>query len=88
MRMGGQKNLGGYIKEISLIPENELLFICARKNFQPSHQKAIFELCDKFEIKWDVVHLTALQHQIAPLIDSNFQCLFLQWFTMRTSYLT
>jgi hypothetical protein len=54
-----------------LIPENELLFICTRKNFQPEHQKAIFELCDKFEIKWDVVHLTALQHQIAPLIYSN-----------------
>ena len=54
-----------------MIPENELLFICARKNFQSEHQKAVFELCDKFKIKWDVVHLTALQHQIAPLIYSN-----------------
>jgi hypothetical protein len=54
-----------------LIPENELLFICARKNFQSEHQKAVFELCDKFEMKWNVVHLTALQHQIAPLIYSH-----------------
>jgi hypothetical protein len=54
-----------------LIPENELLFICTRKNFQSEHQKAVFELCDKFKIKWDIVHLTALQHQIAPLIYSN-----------------
>ena len=54
-----------------MIPENELLFICARKNFQPEHQQAVFKLCDKFQVNWEVVYLTALQHQIAPLIYYN-----------------
>jgi hypothetical protein len=54
-----------------MIPENELLFICARKNFQPEHQQAVFKLCDKFKIKWDVVYSTALEHQISPLIYYN-----------------
>jgi len=54
-----------------MIPENELLFICTRKNFQLEHQKAIFELCNKFKIKWNIVHSTALRHQVIPLIYYN-----------------
>lgn len=54
-----------------MIPENELLFICARKNFQQEHQQAVSKLCDKFKIKWDVVYSTALQHQVSPLIYYN-----------------
>jgi len=41
MRLGGQKNLGGYIKEISLIPENELFDSAQEKIFSP-HTKRLF----------------------------------------------
>jgi hypothetical protein len=54
-----------------LIVENELLFALARKDFKPEHQTSVFELCGKAEIKWDILFLTALQHQVAPFVYSN-----------------
>ena len=59
------------MRQKAMIPENKLLFICTRKNFQLEHQEAVLEICNKSKIKWEVVHLTALQHQVISLVYRN-----------------
>ena len=54
-----------------MIPENELLFICTRKEFNSEHQNTVRELCSQSEIKWDTLLLTSLQHKVYPLVYSN-----------------
>jgi hypothetical protein len=58
-----------------MIAENELLFICTRKNFGIKHQEQVIRLCNEFTIDWKILYLTALYHRVAPLIYYNLsQC--------------
>jgi hypothetical protein len=54
-----------------MIPENEILFICTRKDFGVKHQEQVINLCNKVAIDWKTLYLTALHHRVAPLIYYN-----------------
>ena len=54
-----------------MIPENELLFICTRKDFGVKHQEQVINLCNEVAIDWKTLYLTALHHRVAPLIYYN-----------------
>lgn len=54
-----------------MISENELLFLCTKKDFQLEHQEQVINLCSKIIINWNTVYLTALHHKVAPLIYYN-----------------
>ncbi|NUO08785.1 MAG: nucleotidyltransferase family protein [Candidatus Brocadia sp.] len=51
--------------------EDKLLFACTRQNFLDVHQKAALDICGNEDVRWDVVHATAMQHGVASLVYSN-----------------
>jgi hypothetical protein len=56
-----------------LLIENQVLFLCTRKIFQPEHQKLLNDICNQNNIKWELVYLIAIQHSVAPLVYLNFK---------------
>jgi hypothetical protein len=54
-----------------MIPENEILFVCTRKDFGVKHQEQVINLCNEVAIDWKILYLTALHHRVAPLIYYN-----------------
>jgi hypothetical protein len=59
-------------KRKSLIrAEDQILYLCARQNFQKNHIENVLVICRREEIRWDQVFTTAYQHGVAPLVSVN-----------------
>ena len=51
--------------------EDQILYFCARQNFQKEHHQKVLDICRREEIRWDQFFLTAQQHGVAPLVAVN-----------------
>ena len=52
-------------------PEDTVLCLCARQNFEAKHQQDLIDICQSQTIQWEIVLATANKHQIAPLVYVN-----------------
>jgi hypothetical protein len=54
-------------------PEDRLLCLCARQDFQPEHRQAAGEICRGGSIRWDRFLATAEQHGVLPIVGANLR---------------
>lgn len=54
-----------------MTPEDTVLCLCTRQNFESKHQQDVVDICQSQKIQWDIVLATAIKHQIAPLVYVN-----------------
>lgn len=51
--------------------ENQVLWLCARKDFRSTYQDDTVRIIKQGDINWDKFYNTALQHKVAPTIVAN-----------------
>lgn len=51
--------------------ENELIWLCTRKDFKLSHQTKATKIIEQQKINWDIFFDTAIQHRVFATIFSN-----------------
>jgi len=54
-----------------MTPEDIVLCLCTRQNFEKKHQQKIIDVCQRQTIHWDIVLATADKHQITPIVYIN-----------------
>jgi hypothetical protein len=54
-----------------MTPEDTIICLSARQNFDAEHQQRIVEICRLKPIRWDKVFATSQLHQISPIVYSN-----------------
>lgn len=52
-------------------PEDHLLMLCTRQNFQDSQRSAVLDLLHLHSIRWELVYSTALNQGVLPLVYVN-----------------
>jgi hypothetical protein len=56
-----------------MVPENALLYICARQAFVDTHWQHLVALCSQHQVDWNAVFSAAQSHGVAPLVYANLQ---------------
>ena len=54
-----------------MTPEDTILCLCTRQNFEAKHQQDLIDICQSQTIQWEIVFATADRHQITPLVYVN-----------------
>ena len=54
-----------------MTPEDIVLCLCTRQNFEAEHQRNLIDVCQNQTIHWDIVFETAKKHQVTPIIYTN-----------------
>lgn len=54
-------------------PEDKLLFLLTRQDFQAAHRQAALDICRQYPLNWTAVFETANLHGVAPLVYVNLR---------------